>query len=102
MHCERSRLSEEHAELAAERLGCCGRSQLIEALPYADAGLWFRLPTANVVVEGVGKDLWGLLLQRVNKGETRRPWVMPNGSKAELRERGMQMRLTHDFERPYR
>ncbi|KAK9843953.1 hypothetical protein WJX81_000358 [Elliptochloris bilobata] len=103
MHGVRSRASTRGgAEAALENLGCRGRSHLLEALTYAAAVLWERLTAAHMALEGVGKQLMGLFLQKVSRGETRPPYVMSNAVKAELRRRGAHMRLTTEFGRPYR
>ena len=100
-HRERSKRSEGRKDALAV-LGCRGRSPLVEALPYADAGLWFRLPVAHMALEGVGKQFALLLTQKVNRGEVRPRHVVSNACKSELRQRAAHMRLTCDFGRPYR
>ena len=102
MQRERSVLRERCPKKAVERLGCRGRSLLLEAVNYTDAGLWFRVPIAHMLREGVGKAVWGLILKPVSQGSARPPWVPSNKDKAELRARSAHVRITGDFGRPHR
>jgi hypothetical protein len=64
-------------------------------------GIWL-LPLGHMLLLGLVKSLWLLLLQRQKKNELRPPYVLANKVKKELTRRTGHLRITGDFGRPLR
>lgn len=106
LHQERGRLVESkdsRERLEPKAAGCRGSCPIPGALPYVSLGIGRLcvLPVMHILLLGLAKSFWTLVLRGVKRGELRPNFVLPNAMKAELKRRGTELRLTADFGRPY-
>ena len=94
----RAQLVEDGVKLP-EDVGCNGLSPIPDFLDYVDYSAIWVLPSAHMLLHGVGKSLWKFLLQTVPQGQPRPIYVLDNGIRRILQARAQEIDCTADFGR---
>ena len=97
-HMERARLVQ-NGKKRPEDVGCHGMSPFAAVLEYLDCSCVWVLPVAHMLLHGVGKSLWKILLTTVPRGEPKPPYVLASSTRRLLQARAQEIDCTADFGR---
>ena len=86
-------------EKLPEDVGCHGLSPVPAVLDYIDYSTIWVLPVAHMMLHGVGKSLWKLLLVTVPRGQPRPAYALSGTTRHLLQARAQEIDCIADFGR---